>query len=296
MWHDTWGLFATRWTTTVLPSLLLLVAVQIHAHAFETDTISVPAGAFIQGSDRTEREAAYRLDEAAYGHSITRENQWYESEPARKTIELPAFSVMRTPVTNALYARFIEATGHRAPDVDRKTWESYRLVHPYSRTRQFAWVDTKPPAGRELHPVVMVSRTDAEAFAKWLSSMTGKRWTLPTELQWEKAARGADGNWFPWGNAYEPEFLNSHDKGPFTTMPVGSFTKGASPYGLLDPAGQVFEWTATGTSEHRSIVKGGSWDDSGCGVCRPAARHSRPNDIKHILIGFRVVHSRLTAN
>jgi len=283
-------------TTTVLFALLLLLAAPVFAQAFEVDTISVPAGAFIQGSDRAEREAAYRLDEAAYGHSITRKSKWYESEPARKSTELPAFNIMRTLVTNALYARFIAATEHRAPDVDKKTWDSYRLVHPYKRTRQFAWVDRKPPKGRELHPVVMVSRADAEAFAKWLSMKTGKRWALPTEPQWEKAARGADGNWFPWGNTYNPEFLNSHDKGPFTTMPVGGFAKGASPYGLLDPAGQVFEWTATGTSENRSIVKGGSWDDSGCGVCRPAARHSRPNKIKHILVGFRLVHSPLTAN
>jgi formylglycine-generating enzyme required for sulfatase activity len=285
-----------RMSIVLLVCMLLLVVTQTFAKALEIDTINVPEGAFIQGSDRAEREAAYRLDEAAYGHSTTRKNKWYESEPARRRIKLPTFNIMRTLVTNSLYARFIAATGHRAPDVDRKTWDSYRLVHPYERTRQFAWMDGKPPRGRELHPVVMVSRPDAEAFANWLSTSTGKKWTLPTEPQWEKAARGADGNWFPWGNTYKPELLNSHDKGPFTTMPVASFPNGVSPYGLLDPAGQVFEWTATNSSEHRSFVKGGSWDDRGCGVCRPAARHSRPNKIKHILIGFRLVHIPLTAN
>ncbi len=285
-----------RWSS-VLPALLVLFAVTpISAKVLEVDTISVPAGAYIQGSDSTEREAAYRLDEAAYGHSITRKNKWYESEPARRRIELPMFNIMRTLVTNSLYAQFIAATGYSAPDVDRVTWDGYRLVHPFERTRQFAWKDRKPPKGRELHPVVLVSRADAEAFADWLSTKTGQQWTLPTEQQWEKAARGADGSWFPWGNTYKPELLNSHDKGPFTTMPVASFPNGASPYGLLDAAGQVFEWTATSTSKSRSIVKGGSWDDSGCGVCRPAARHSRPNKIKHILIGFRLVHIPLTAN
>ena len=59
---------------------------------------------------------------------------------------------------------------------------------------------------------------------------------------------------------------------------------------MLDAAGQVFEWTATPARRGRFIVKGGSWDDKGCGVCRPAARHSRPEDIRHILIGFRLVH------
>ena len=134
------------------------------ATALDIKTVTIPAGAFIQGSDRTEREAAYKLDEAAYGHSVTRKNKWYESEPARRRVELPAFKIMQTPVTNSLYARFVEATGHRAPDVDRKTWDGYRLIHPYKRTRQFAWVDGKPPTGREQHPVVMVSRADAEAF------------------------------------------------------------------------------------------------------------------------------------
>ena len=72
---------------------------------------------------------------------------------------------------------------------------------------------------------------------------------------------------------------------------MGRFPEGASPYGLLDAAGQVFEWTATPASggAKRFVVKGGSWDDSGCGICRPAARHSRPGALKHILIGFRLV-------
>ena len=136
---------------------------------------------------------------------------------------------MRNLVTNALYAGFVAATGHRAPDVDEETWQGYRLAHPYERTRQFAWLAGMPPTGREQHPVVLVSLADATAFAAWLSSKTGKHWSLPTEPQWEKAARGPDGNWFPWGNTYDPGLLNSHDKGPFTTMPVGSFRQGCQP-------------------------------------------------------------------
>jgi formylglycine-generating enzyme required for sulfatase activity len=83
--------------------------------------------------------------------------------------------------------------------------------------------------------------------------------------------------------------LNSHDAGPFDTLPVGTFSTGASPFGILDAAGQVFEWTATPAGSERFIVKGGSWDDKGCGVFRPAARHSRPVKLKHVLIGFRLV-------
>lgn len=251
--------------------------------------IRVPAGAFITGSDRAEREAGYRLDEIAYGHSVTRKQQWYESERERQTLTLPAYSISRTLITNAQYAKFVSATVHRAPDVGEKTWRSYGLVHPWPQTRRFAWTDGTPPGGRGDHPVVLVSRGDAEAYAAWLSKATGHTWRLPTELEWEKAARGVDGRRFPWGNAFAPKLLNSHDAGTFDTLPVGSFPEGASPFGMLDPAGQVFEWTSTLSSAGRAIVKGGSWDDKGCGVCRPAARHGRPPDLKHILIGFRLV-------
>jgi formylglycine-generating enzyme required for sulfatase activity len=137
----------------------------------------------------------------------------------------------------------------------------------------------------------MVSHGDAEAYAAWLGEITGRRWRLPREAEWEKAARGSDGRRFPWGDDWDPERLNSHDLGPFDTTAVGAYSAGASPYGLRDAAGQVFEWTATpapGAGE-RFFVKGGSWDDSGCGVCRPAARHGRPAALKHILIGFRLV-------
>ena len=256
------------------------------------EVVEIPAGPFIMGSDRAEREAAYRLDEAAYGHSRTREWKWYESEFPRQTVETGAYFITRTPITNAQYAAFVRATGHPVPDVDAETWKGYGLIHPYARTRRHAWRNGAPPPGRERHPVVLVSHADARAYAAWLSRETGEVWRLPTEREWEKAARGTDGRRFPWGDAFDPRRLNSHDAGPFDTVPVGSFPAGASPFGVLDAAGQVYEWTATPAGEGRAIVKGGSWDDSGCGICRPAARHSRPLDLKHILIGFRLVREK----
>lgn len=197
--------------------------------------------------------------------------------------------MMMTPVTNAAYAVFLAETGHRAPDVDSATWARYGLIHPYNRTRRHAWSQRKPPAGRGKHPVVLVSHNDAQAFARWLSQKTGQSWRLPTALEWEKAVRGSQGPVFPWGEDWQSEVLNSHDRGPFDTQPVGLYPAGASPYGLLDGAGQVYEWTATPKGKDRFLVKGGSWDDKGCGVCRPAAAHSRPVGIKHILIGFRLL-------
>ncbi|MDA1090254.1 MAG: SUMF1/EgtB/PvdO family nonheme iron enzyme [Proteobacteria bacterium] len=251
--------------------------------------MEIPAGPFITGSDPAEREAAYRLDEAAYGHSRTREWGWYDTEKQRKKIETGDYRITKTLITNAQYRAFIQETGHPAPDVDEVTWTSYGLVHPYELTRRHAWINGSPPDGRLEHPVVMVSHEDAQAYAEWVSIKTGKIWRLPSETEWEKAARGTTGSRFPWGNTFDPQRLNSHDLGPFDTVPVGRVPGGESPLGLVDPAGQVFEWTSTEAGKGRFFVKGGSWDDKGCGICRPAARHSRPKDLKHILIGFRLV-------
>ena len=251
--------------------------------------VEVPAGPFIMGSYPAEREAAYRLDEAAYGHNRTRQWRWYDDERPGTLIHVPAFAITVMPITNAEYAVFVAATSHPAPGVDAKTWSGYGLIHPFARTRRHAWTGNRPPAGRANHPVVLVSQDDALAYAGWLSERTGRKWRLPSEEEWEKAARGNDGRRFPWGDEFDPKRLNSHDWGPFDTMPVGRFPDGKSPFGLLDAAGQVFEWTGTPSSRDRFMVKGGSWDDKGCGVCRPAARHSRPGNLKHILIGFRLV-------
>lgn len=284
----------TRLPYALIVALVFLCTAQVtrSAESVAPQTVTVPAGPFIAGSDAAEREYAYRLDEAAYGHSRTRERGWYDREAARETVEVAAFDIMATPVTNAQYARFVAATGHPPPDVDAEVWASYRLVHTYERTRRHAWANGAFPQGRGDHPVVLVSVADAQAYALWLSAQTGETWRLPSEQEWEKAARGSDGRIFPWGDAFDAGALNSHDLGPFDTMPVGSFPQGASPYGMLDAAGQVFEWTASASSESRRLVKGGSWDDKGCGVCRPAARHGRPAALKHILIGFRLVRER----
>ncbi len=279
-------------TRALLPwtAALVLAASATAASGFRVpETVPVAAGPFIAGSDRAEREAAYRLDETAYGHSLTRRHDWYESEPPRRARILPSYRIMRTPVTNAQYAAFLAETGHRAPDVDIATWAGYRLVHPYARTRRHAWGNSRPPPGRGRHPVALVSHDDARAYAAWLGRKTGAVWRLPDEAEWEKAARGRAGWMFPWGDRFDPALLNSADAGPFDTVPVGANPEGASVYGMLDAAGQVFEWTATPGRSGRFVVKGGSWDDKGCGVCRPAARHDRPAAIKHILIGFRLV-------
>ncbi|MBC8267244.1 MAG: SUMF1/EgtB/PvdO family nonheme iron enzyme [Rhodospirillaceae bacterium] len=253
------------------------------------ETIPIAAGSFIKGSDRAERQAAYALDEKAYGHSATRKGRWYENEAPRGNASVAAFAITRNVISNAAYAVFVRESRYVPPGVDAATWAGYGLIHPFERTGKFSWQGENPPPGREHHPVVLVSHADARAYARWLSSKTGHLWRLPGEAEWEKAARGTDGRRFPWGDDFDPGRLNSHDQGPFDTVPVGSFESGASPFGMLDASGQVFEWTSEAAGNGRFIVKGGSWDDKGCGICRPAARHSRAASLKHILIGFRLV-------
>lgn len=239
------------------------------------------------GSTREEREYGYGLDENLHKSSAARKNRWFENE-TRREVDLPAYRIDKYLVTNADYQGFIDAARRPAPHVSREVWESYGLIHRYSAVQRFLWKDGRYPPGRAAHPVVLVSHADAAAYCEWRGKQEGRRLRLPAEEEWEKAARGTDGRHFPWGNAFDPERLDSYDSGPFDTVPVGRYPSGASPYGVLDMAGMVFEWTSTKAEgdEEKYIVKGGSWDDLP-GVTRSAARHGRPAGLKHILIGFR---------
>ena len=148
----------------------------VSAEELVPETIMIPAGEFITGSDKAEREAAYQLDEKAYGHSVTRKNRWYDFEDKRRTISLPAFKISRTLITNAQYKAFIDATGHKPPKVHPRVWAGYKLIHPYKRTIRHTWRKGAYPKGRARHPVVMVSYDDALAYAKWLSTKSGSKW------------------------------------------------------------------------------------------------------------------------
>ncbi len=256
------------------------------------ERLTIPAGPFVMGSTPEEREYGYRLDENLHNSTAARRNSWFEVE-THQTVELPAYRIEPTPVTNTAYREFVQQTQHRSPFVTEDVWRSYGLIHNYDAVQRFLWRANQPPQGREQHPVVLVSQADAAAYCRWRGEREGRSLRLPTKAEWEKAARGTDGRYFPWGNAFLASYLNSYDKGPYDTVPVGQFPQGKSPYGVLDMAGQVFEWTATPYRGDPQLytVKGGSWDDYP-GVTRSAARHGRPADIKHILIGFRCVEPR----
>lgn len=146
----------------------------------------------------------------------TDSEQSNEQNHPQHTVNLAAYKIDKYPVTNAQYARFVAETGHRPP----ANWPAGRV-----------------PTGKELHPVTMVSWFDARDYAAWAK----KR--LPTEAEWEKAARGTDGRRWPWGNTMDPSRLNTYYNIGATT-PVTAYPKGASPYGVMDMAGNVSEWTA----------------------------------------------------
>ncbi|HVF09161.1 MAG TPA: SUMF1/EgtB/PvdO family nonheme iron enzyme [Abditibacteriaceae bacterium] len=163
--------------------------------------VLVPAGVFVMGTSSGDRS----------GENVARENA--DAQPQR-TVTLPAFAIDKTEVTNAEYKRYCAATGYPPP--------------PH-------WPGGSYPDGEANVPVTFLNWWEASAYAAWV----GKR--LPTEAEWEKAARGTDGRRYPWGEEWElPRVVWNQSK----PQPVGSKPEGASPYGALDMAGNVYEWTA----------------------------------------------------
>lgn len=242
---------------------------------------SIPAGEFWMGSDAHERQLASALSSPA-----VRAAQWFKAELPRRRTRTAPYCIDRLLVTQASYAEFVHATSRRAPGISRDEYlRQGFLVHDYDReVTPYLWRGAEPPPARLDHPVVLVSAEDAEAYCRWRYP-AGR---LPTEAEWERAARGNAGRIFPWGDRWDSDRLNNAERGPGGTTPVTRYPAGASPYGLLDAAGNVFQWTASRLSDGRRVLKGCAWDDE-AGLCRPAFRHGRPAGSRHILIGFRCV-------
>lgn len=200
-------------------------------------------------------------------------------------VHLDRFWIARVSITNAQYHLFTQATAHAAPE---------------------QWDDKRPPKALESHPVVNVTWHDALAYCAWLSKVTGKTITLPSEAQWEKAARGdQDKRAYPWGDAFDATKCNSYDLGLGSTTPVGIFPDGASPYGCLDMAGNVWEWTRSlyqgypynpqdgredlaASDATRRVVRGGSFGYDQVDV-RCAFRIRTNSGSRDHGLGFRVV-------
>jgi serine/threonine-protein kinase len=206
----------------------------------------------------------------------------YMQTPAHTELVRP-FAIDRTEVTNAEYGQFVKATNHPAP----KDWNG-----------------NQPLAGFENYPVRNVSYDDAVKFAEWRSKRDKAEYRLPTEIEWERAAKGAEfNNRFPWGNDWIDGAANVEAMGP---KPVGSFAKGDTATGIKDMIGNVAEWTSSKSSIYpenskidqldpaemeKYIVRGGSYESSPVGP-RPVsvtARGSYPPTEKLSNVGFRLV-------
>lgn len=253
------------------------------------------------GSDRAERDYAYRLsaefaasspDRVPTAEAQLRRSQWFEAEAQRQSVNLPGFCLSRNLVTQAEYAEFVAATGHRQPFISAADYaEQGFLVHPYDTVRSYVWANGTFPSETGKHPVVLVSVDDAIAYARWKSRQDGASYRLPSAHEWEKAARGTEGEYFPWGNAWQTGATNAVDSEILATSAIAQFPLSRSTYGIEDMAGNVFEYTSTTemrNGQPRVVMKGCSWDDLP-GFCRAAYRHTRPPRSRHILFGFRLV-------
>jgi formylglycine-generating enzyme required for sulfatase activity len=207
----------------------------------------------------------------------------------RHMVTVPEFWISRYPVTNAEYALFAKATGAEVPEL---------------------WREGEVPPGLETHPVVTVSWHDAQAYCRWLSEVSGRAARLPTEAEWEKAARwdatARHSRVYPWGAEWDQDKCNNGDLGLGTTTPVGIFADGIGPNDLLDAAGNVWEWTSSNWKEYPyraddsredlsdqnkpRVVRGGSWslnrDSARCASRLYPRQAGRDGSI-----GFRIILS-----
>jgi len=230
------------------------------------ECVRVPAGEFLMGSSLAEdREAA-------------------KGELPQHRVTVAEFYIGKVPVTNAQYAAFVRSAKYGAPlDSDREGIAQ----------------------DKGEHPVVGSSWHDARAFCAWLSQATGRRFRLPTEAEWEKAARGTNGRIYPWGDRLPEAELCNYEMLVGHTTPVGAYPGNVSPYGALDLAGNVGEWTSSlyrpypyraddgredPTTEGVRVVRGGAFSLTRWNA-RCACRLRYSPDRKSGHDGFRVVVS-----
>jgi formylglycine-generating enzyme required for sulfatase activity len=226
---------------TVLPQTIVKMTPTLPASEAPAEMVRIPGGKFDFKVQGTEIEGG-----ASPGVDV--QYPW-EDSPRRfheKVIEVHAFFIDRFPVTNAQFKQFLDAT-HYAPH------DALNFLRD--------WKNGSFPKGWERHPVTWVSLEDARAYAQW----AGKR--LPHEWEWQLAAQGTDGRIFPWGDEWEPDKIPLPDWGQTAPRsmrgpdPVDAHPDGASPYGVMDLVGNVWQWTDEFTDEHTraAIVRGGEY-------------------------------------
>lgn len=255
--------------------LVCLLLVHAWANAQHGRGIAIAGGPYVLGSPTAERDWGY-----AHSPPLVGAQRWYDRwERTPRRVDLAPYRIDANLVTQADYGAFVRATDGRVPYITSVEYQTQGfLVHPYATVEPYLWLQVaKPPAGLEAHPVVLVNRDDAAAYCAW----RGKR--LPSEDEWEAACRTGETRRFPWGNAWSAERVHHGAAG---TAPAGALQAGATPAGVEDLLGNVFQWTASPFDATRTVLRGCAWDDAP-GTCRCAFRHGRPAQSRHVLIGFR---------
>lgn len=247
------------------------------------ELIRVPGGKFLMGtSDDNIKQLQIKESDWAYDWS---DNDLFAAERPQHVVTLPAFEIAQYPVTNIEYHTFIWDSGHRIP----RSWVGYTF-----------------PDDTENHPVVGVSKVDVEAYIQWLNNKTKMNFRLPTEAEWERAARGDDGRIYPWGNTFDPWRCNTAESVKKGTTQVGSYSPGGdSVCGVADMVGNVWEWTQSlfmpypyrpNTNREeikpngRYVVRGGAWYYTRK-LARCAVREGVLSNHLSPSIGFRLAHS-----
>ncbi|MGR3176319.1 MAG: formylglycine-generating enzyme family protein [Candidatus Scalindua sp.] len=191
------------------------------------DMVLIPEGPFLMGSTEEDINKLLELDRNV-------EASRFDVEVSQREVYMSAYLIDKYPVTNTEYRKFIESGGYKQRDFwSDAGWDYVQQSKPLDSD-----VVNSAPDSEDDCPVVNVSWYEAEAFARY----AGKR--LPTEAEWEKAARGTDGRIYPWGNEYDKTRLNCAESKIEKPTPVTKFQEGISGYGCFDMAGNVWEWTA----------------------------------------------------
>ena len=218
----------------------------------------------------------------------------------RRLVEVEDFCLSRLPVTVGDYIEFLDAIARTDPDTARlrapRLFADGPSLLPTCNGRfMLPSTSTRALDAQTDWPVFGVSFDDALAFCDWKSLRDGIHYRLPTETEWEIAARGADGRFFPWGNTWEPTYCNSaHARpGPPCLEPCGNHPTDRSPYGILDMAGGVSDWTISAPREAVSddlrVCRGGSWQHLDLRA-RLASRHLMWRSAVSVSVGFRLAH------
>jgi iron(II)-dependent oxidoreductase len=226
-------------------------------------------------------------------------SRFHFREAPRREVFVAEFEMVHVPVMVGQYAAFLES-GQAA---ERQWWSeagwAWRqgLANGWGRVNRAQPDDWTRQQYELQHPVTGVTFYEAEAYCLWLGAQKNRVVRLPTEAEWEKAARGEDSRPWPWGEQFSPDKANTLEREVGGTMAVGNCTGDLSPYQLLDMAGNVQEWTTStyrpAPDEHFAdaelrVARGGSWHDTAYGA-RTSFRHVYPPGYYFPFLGFRIV-------